>query len=104
MNNTNFKNKWVVAISIGIGLFLFICVVIPFLREKYLYWRLGYVDIAPVLIQDNDLPDSFTAGNITEINPYYYESARAKSRDILTVNGSQVGSVSVYLFSSTSEQ
>ncbi|MBL8089381.1 MAG: hypothetical protein KF758_11325 [Anaerolineales bacterium] len=104
MNNINFKNKWVVAISIGIGLILFICIVIPFLREKYLYWRLGYVDIAPVLIQDNDLPNGFTAGNITEIDPYYYESARAKSQDILTVNGSEVGTLSVYLFASTNEQ
>ena len=100
----NSKNKWALGFSIGTGLILFICIVVPFLREKYLYWRLGYVDIAPVLIQKGDLPAGFIAGDVTEINPYYYESARAKEQEILASDGSRVGTVSVYLFASGGEQ
>lgn len=100
----NFKNKWALGISIGTGLILFICVVIPFIREKYLYWRLGYVDIAPVLIQEGDLPPDFIEGEIIDIEPYYYKSARAQEQEILASDGSQIGSVSVYLFASSSEQ
>lgn len=100
----NFKNKWTLGISIGTGLILFICIVVPFLRENYLYWRLGYIDITPVLIQEGDLPNGFIAGNIADIEPYYYKSARAKEQKILASDGTKAGSVSVYLFASSSEQ
>ena len=104
MHNMNFKTKWVLGISIGTGLIVLICILVPFLSEKHMYWRLGSVDIAPILIQDRDLPSGFIAGDITEIDPYYYKSARAKEQAILAADGSQIGTVNVYLFSSVSEQ
>ncbi|MBL8079825.1 MAG: hypothetical protein JNM55_17795 [Anaerolineales bacterium] len=100
----NFKNRWVLGVSIGVCLLLLICVVVPFLREKDLYSRLGHVDTTPLLIQDGDLPAGFIAGDIDEINLDYYKSARAKEQKILAIDGMEVGTVSVYLFASSSEQ
>jgi len=100
----NVKNKWQLGIIIGIGLIIFVCVVVPFFREKYIYWRLGYVDIAPILIREGDLPPGFNAGNITDIEPYYYNSARGKEQEILAKDGSKAGNVRIYLFASNSEQ
>lgn len=100
----NFKNKLAPGIGIGTGVILFICVVAPFLREKYLYRRLGDVDIAPMLIQDGDLPHGFIAGDVNEFDPDYYKSARAQEQKIFATDGSEVGSVSIYLVASASEQ
>ena len=100
----NFKNKWVLGISIGIGLILLICVVEPYLHEVYLYWQLGKIDMAPVLIQEGDLPLGFTAGNVTNVKPYYYKSARTEEQEILAPDGTKAGTISISLFASSSEQ
>jgi hypothetical protein len=78
--------------------------VIPYLREKQLYEQLGNIDTSPILINDGDLPAGFTAGGITEVDPYYYESARAKQQKILASDGTEVGTVSVYLLASSREK
>ena len=98
------KNKWSLITIIGIGLFLIICFVVPFLRETYLKWRLGYIAIAPILIKEGDLPLGFSAGEIADIEPYYYQFVQAESQEILTTDGINVGDVYVYLFASRGEQ
>jgi hypothetical protein len=57
------------------------------------------------LIQEGDLPPGFVAGKINDLDlSYYYHSVRAKEQEIFSSNGSKAGSVSVYLFASSSEQ
>jgi hypothetical protein len=99
----NFKNKWTNGISIGVGLILFICVVLPFIREQYLSWRLGSVDAVSILIREGDLPSGFTSGTITDVDNYY-KPTQAKEQEILAPDGTQVGSVNVFLFASRSDQ
>ena len=99
------KNKRTTVITAAAGLFLIVCVLMPFARTKYLYWQLGKIDITPVLIQDGDLPPGFVEGDISEVDTsYYYNYARAKEQEILTSDGSKAGSVRVYLFASSGEQ
>src|SRR5688500_6961335 len=104
MRRMDIKNKWFFGIMIGAGICLFVWVVIPSLREKQLYEQLSNIDISPILINAGDLPAGFTAGGITEVDPYYYESAQAKLQKIFATDGTEVGAVSVYLFASSSEQ
>lgn len=101
----NLRNKRLLVIYIVFSLILFICVIEPFLRETYLHWRLAKVDISPtLLIQEGDLPEGFIKGAITTQEPFYYQWVQAKEQQILTVDGTQIGNVNVYLFASVSEQ
>jgi hypothetical protein len=104
----NFKNKWFLGTSIVFFFFLFVCIFIcviePFLHQTYLYWRLAKIDVAPVLIQEGDLPSGFTVGKIKKIEPDYFQWTEAKEQEILASDGTKIGTVGVYLFASGGDQ
>lgn len=100
----SFKNKWLLGICFVFFLLLFWCVIGPFLRQTHLRWQLAKVDVSPILIQEGDLPSGFTAGNIKEIEPDYFQWDQAKKQEILASDGTTIGTVSAFLFASDDDQ
>jgi hypothetical protein len=99
------KSRWLLA-------FIFIIALYYLVSYGYSYYKktskdkwLSRIDITSFLIETKDLPYGYSPGSIKNLEPNDYSRfVQGKEQEIITPDGSIVGTVRVYLFSLKTEQ